>query len=371
MIKLMVQKTGEGIVYRNAKPHVKSVHSYFPSVVDLGDGELLCAMVLGEAFESVDCRVHLSRSYDYGNTWDMEGRLLEEGEGHFSESCRLSSHSDGSITCMVFKYDRHRKDEGLANPDTLGFVENHIELYRSLDKGRSWSAPTVIEPPIVGPSFELCSPIVELSDGRWLLPTSTWNGWDGWSPTGMKAITFISEDGGRTWPDCIDVMEDVRDGIVYWEQKIIEMEPDKLLSVAWAYDTVEGKNLPNAYSIYKGAEIRFSKPQSTELLGETPSILSLGGNSVLCIYRRVDIPGLWAAVSSVENDAWKTIEHIPLWGEGGLGGNGSKNIVKQFNTLRFGAPHVTRLSNGDIYVVFWCVEDSVSNIRWIRLSDEY
>ena len=42
---------GTGLIYRNPKPHLHAIHAYFPSVVQLTNGELLCSLVLGEAFD--------------------------------------------------------------------------------------------------------------------------------------------------------------------------------------------------------------------------------------------------------------------------------------------------------------------------------
>ncbi|NLB94869.1 MAG: hypothetical protein GX785_04095, partial [Armatimonadetes bacterium] len=67
----MMELKETGIVYRNPKPHVWSRQAYFPSVVNLGGGELLCSMVIGQAFESPDCRVYLARSRDEGRTWSF------------------------------------------------------------------------------------------------------------------------------------------------------------------------------------------------------------------------------------------------------------------------------------------------------------
>ena len=71
------------VLYRNPKPFLRSVQAYFPSVVSLGNGELLASVVLGEAFESVDCRIHLLRraaSRQYRHTcWvrTTSGKSLE------------------------------------------------------------------------------------------------------------------------------------------------------------------------------------------------------------------------------------------------------------------------------------------------------
>ena len=37
-----------------------------------------------------------------------------------------------------------------------------------------------------------------------------------------------------------------------------------------------------------------------------------------------------------------------------------------FQSLRFGAPSITRLADGALYVAFWCYEDCVSVIRWFK-----
>lgn len=359
-----------GIVYRNPKPHVWSRQAYFPSVVSLGEGELLCSVVIGEAFESADCRVCLARSRDAGRTWAFEGRMLPEEEGMpYSEACRLTRCADGSLAAILFRYDRRREEEGLANPETLGFVETRIALCRSTDGGATWGTPEPVAPSLVGPEFELCCPIVELSDGAWLLPTSTWRAWDGSDPTGMKAVSLLSLDRGRTWPEHAVVMDGAADGIIYWEGKIVEVAPGRLLAAAWAYDERQGKDLPNAYALSEDGGRSFSPPRSTGLSGQTPALLALDEERVLCIYRRTDVPGLWAAEVSLTNGEWETVRQIPLWGAPSVfTGSHREDMVSQFNVLRFGAPSPARLEDGSVFVAFWCVEDCVANIRWLLLG---
>jgi hypothetical protein len=368
----MLEVKGTGLIYRNPKPHVWSRHAYFPSVVNLRNGELLCSLVLGQAFESADGRLHLARCADNGATWELQGRMLPEDRSRvYSETGRIACLGDGSLVAIVEKCDRHRTEDGYTNPQTLGFVETELFVYRSRDKGLSWSAPERLEPPLVGPEWEICSPIVELSDGRWMLPTSTWRAWDGTCPNGMKAVALFSHDRGKTWPECADVMNRAPDKIIHWEQKIVEMEPGTLLSVAWAYDEANAKNLPNQYAISSDAGRTWAAPRATDLSGETAATLPLSGNRVLVVYRRVDTPGLWAAEASIERGIWKTERQFPLWGAPSVyTGSHSGNMPEKFAVLRFGAPCITKLDDGDIFIAFWCVEDCVSNIRWFRVTDK-
>ena len=66
---------GTGLIYRNPKPHLHAVHAYFPSVVQLTNGELLCSLVLGEAFDAENCHTYVARSADRGETWRLQGRI--------------------------------------------------------------------------------------------------------------------------------------------------------------------------------------------------------------------------------------------------------------------------------------------------------
>lgn len=361
-----------GVIYRNPKPFLRSLQAYFPSVVSLGSGELLASIVIGQAFESVDCRIYLARSMDNGQNWQMQGRLTKlPQEAEYSEFCRIGLIDSRQVAAWVFTHDRSDTEMGLANPENMGFVEIEMSLYRSFDGGRTWSEPEPVRAPLVGPAFELCCPVISLSDGRLMAPTSTWRGWDGSCPEGMKAVNFISYDNGKSWPDYLDVMDDHDRNIIYWEQKTIELENSKLLSVAWAYDELNDCDLENHYAISTEGG-RFARPRSTKLKGQTPAVLHLGQNTILTVYRRTDKPGLWANISTVAEDQWVNEFESQLWGNGTdwlqNTHKDKKNMVLEFHELKFGAPCLTQLEDGTILVSFWCIENNVSNIRWIKLK---
>ena len=64
-----------GIVYENPKPHLRTRHAFHPTIVDVGNGEWLCAYDVGEAVESLDYNAFRSRSPDRGATWTPEGPI--------------------------------------------------------------------------------------------------------------------------------------------------------------------------------------------------------------------------------------------------------------------------------------------------------
>jgi len=82
----------------------------------------------------------------------------------------------------------------------------------------------------------------------------------------------------------------------------------------------------------------------------------------------MDKSGLWANFSHLEGDAWINDDCDALWGTDTTGlTKTSANMVENFGSLRFGAPCITCLGDGTVFVAFWCTEDYVSNIRWFKL----
>lgn len=359
-----------GLVYRNPKPFLRAVHAWHPSLVVLDHGELLITFDLAQAVEALDYRTYLSRSGDGGATWATPEPLFDDPvERRSTHSVRVGRVADGTLVAFGGRYYRDDPDEGLTNRANLGFVPMELILLKSGDGGRSWEGPATIEPPLVGPAFEVCHSIVELADGRWLAPTATWKGWDGDAPSGMKAVALVSHDRGRTWPEFLDVMDDYARGIIHWEQSLIQLPDRRLLAVAWAFQERSGRSGPTPYAISADGRT-FSSPRPTGLRGQTAKIVSLGDDRVLCLYRRDDEPGLWAALARIEGDRWVNLEQAPLWQGAASGMTGRWAAGEELAALAFGYPSMVRLAGGDVLAAFWCAEDGANNIRWLRIGVE-
>lgn len=366
-----LRTTGTGILYRNPAAHVRSVHAYFPSVVALSNGEMFATLTLGEAFEATNLHTYGARSTDDGKTWELTGRVCTDAQQRLTtDSSRIAALPEGDIVLFMVRHDRSdHPDEGFTNVANLGFVPTELSMMRSHDGGRTWSGRASLEAPLVGPSFELCSPIVALRDGRWLLPTSTWRGWDGFCPNGMRTIAIVSHDAGRSWSEYVDVYGGASGSVIYFESKIVELSDGRLVSAAWAYDEAAARDLPNHYVVSQDGGQTWTTPASTGILGQTGTVFALPDDRVLFVYRRVDRSGLWANIVRLDGTKWINEAEAPLWGfaESGLTGHTS-NMARNFHVLRFGAPCITRTPGGDIFIAFWCVEDCVSSIRYFRLQ---
>jgi hypothetical protein len=337
------------------------------------NGELLASIVLGEAFEAVNLHTHICRSVDNGETWTHEGSIYPGTKDRQTSDCaRLTALPDGEVVAFMVRHDRsNHPNEGLTNPATLGFVPTELMIARSKDFGHTWDGPEVFTPPLVGPAFEMCSPIMMLRDGRWILPTETWPGWDGDCPNGIKMVGLISNDHGCSWPMYTDVMNEPGGKVYFWESKIVELPDGRLLAVAWAYDDVAKKDRPNHYTLSCDGGQTWTSPASMGIWGQTLTPLPLRDGRILSVYRRMDQTGLWATLSHLEGDRWINDLNEPLWGHQASDlTSTSTNMSHNFNVLRFGAPCMTHLADGTIFVAFWGYEDGVSIIRWFKLNME-
>ncbi len=363
----MIQLLDTGIVYRNPAPHLRAIHAMHPTLAQSPDGELVAAFDLGQGPESFDYAPHVARSGDGGRTWSAPARMFtDDHPRRCTHLARIGSTRDGALTAIGARLFRDSDEEGLVNRANFGYVPMDLLFLSSRDKGRTWDGPRVIQPPLVGPSFEICHPIRERVDGTLIAPMSTWKGWDGAAPNGMKAIALVSRDGGRSWPEYIDVMDDWANGVMHLEQSVVELADGRLLAVAWAFHEQSGKSLPTPYAICSDGRT-FGPRRATGLKGQTAKLLALPDGKVLMLYRRDDKPGLWANLSRLDGSEWVNLEEAPMWQGAASGMRGEAAAGQELSDLRFGFPNLLLLRDGSVMAAFWCREDCISNIRWLRL----
>ena len=362
---IIVESTG--LVYRNPHPNLRAVHAWHPTVTKLENGELLCAFDLGQGCESMDYCTHLSRSRDQGRTWEAPYSFLPECSTRYANTlARISTVADGTVVAFGGYLYRDDPQKGFVNPENMGYTAMDLFLSRSTDGGQTWESPHIINTPLVGPSWEICHAIVELTDGRWLAPVSTWKGWNGEAPNGMKAVALVSYNRGQTWPDFLDVMDNYANGIVHFEQSLVQLPDGRLLAVAWALEEYTGKTLPTPYAISADGHT-FGTAQWTGILAQTAKLVVLNDGRLLCLYRRHDRPGLWSNLVRLEGEKWINLEETLLWCGAESGMQGMRKPGVEMKELRFGFPQMMIMPDGSVFAVFWCQEECVNNIRWIRL----
>ncbi len=361
-----------GYVFRNPKPHVFSRHAYFPTVCQLDNGELLCGMDIGEAFESPGMRSYVCRSEDTGKTWSNPEQIFEPdtSQNQVSTTCRIGRLDSDELIGWTCLFGRVHADEGLANPDNGGFCPTDFATLRSTDGGKTWSPPQRVTLPVDWKQFETCSPPIQVTENRLLVFSSPWATWEGTqSPWGHSGVAFSSDDRGQTWSDMVTVFNGESNHLTGFEQAMTALGDGRIVVVAWTIDlqTQASQNNRIAFSSDQGRT--FSEPIEIPVHGETCRLLAIENDLVLAVYRRFDQPGLWAQLAKIEGESWTPLADQILWGGRVVGRDGDTgNAISSMTGLKFGCPAIIRLNNGDVFIVFWGVEDGVSSIHWIKLA---
>jgi hypothetical protein len=73
-------------------------------------------------------------------------------------------------------------------------------------------------------------------------------------------------------------------------------------------------------------------------------------------------------VVRIEGERWVTESQDALWGNPDSGMLGADSIGAELSSLPFGYPTLVPRRDGGLLLVFWCREDCISNIRWMRLA---
>lgn len=124
----MLKDITTGLIYRNPKPHLRSIHAYFPSVSVMDNGKVLSTLVLGEAFSATNLRTFVARSTDDGEDWQLEGAVYPGTPDRLaSDASRLTALAGGEMVLfMVRSGCSGHPDEGLANSQTAGVRPDRV-----------------------------------------------------------------------------------------------------------------------------------------------------------------------------------------------------------------------------------------------------
>jgi sialidase-1 len=365
-----ISAVAQGHVYRNPKPYLRSIVAYHPSLVLLSENEFLATFDWGEAVESLDYHTVVARSKDGGQTWQLEGKILEAPPPHSSHIVRTSRLANGSLVGFGALFHREDPEMGLLNPQTSGFVPTDLFLVRSADGGRSWTAPQNLDPPLLSPGWEVCHPIVELKDSRWIAPAGTWRGWNGESPAGEQTVALLSDDRGESWSKFGRIFDGRQSGRSHLEVSVVPLNDDRILAVSWVHDLTNNKNFPSEYSLSESRGETFSEAMLTGFKAQTCKLIQLRNGLLFAAYRDTERPGLWGTVARLEGNQWINLSEVSLWQGAATGMQGQGSSAQELSALKFGSPSIKQLPTGEILVLFWCQENCVTGIRWIRVRIE-
>ena len=186
-------------------------HKAFPGVVKLSSGDILVFYMDGsDHWRTSDAVVKMVRSKDEGQSWSAPELVFSEpgwgvGAHHGPEQL-----SDGRLLLPMTLITNVPRDVG-----TRGYRDadvsraSKVYMLTSEDGGETWSEPAQVGP-LEGWSWEnQYGRVRELPDGRVFVPGGGQKSGDDTWYSGY----FVSHDGGRTFPDRVEVARGLRDEI--------------------------------------------------------------------------------------------------------------------------------------------------------------
>ena len=317
MMSVNLEILDEGIIWKNPYPSIRSVYAWHGHTENLGGGELIHAMRVGQAKSGVDCRCKMLRSLDHGKTWKETTPLIpeEEVESGFSFLTAFPRlDSKGRLWATSLKLRQIEPEDSRWTPDNGGWIGAEAFVCHSHDKGLTWSHAQVVGPePSSRDHFPtLASPVIELDSGELMILFEAF-----FTQTMEKmhhqVSAMYSSDGGRTWGNQTLVAEDPKNRLIYFDPRITKLEDGRWLCLFWTHDskTDETLNTTRAYS-YDGH--CWTSPEPTALWGFPTLPLTLPDGRLFAVYNYRRFPqGVRCALSSDGGRSWDMKQEYVLW----------------------------------------------------------
>lgn len=332
----------------------KTAHA--PALVELENGDLLCAWFAGSFEGSADISIVCAKLNHGENAWQAPVKVSGDKE-RSEQNPSLFIGPDHAVWAMyTAQLDR------VAGKDNMQFT-SVVRRQKSFDGGLTWSAFDTVFPR----EGTFCrQPIQVLSNGRWIF--SNWLCTD--SQDGLKGdptVFQISQDQGQSWKTVL--MPD-SDGLVH--ANVVELEQGKLIAFmrSRAADFIY-----KSYSTDYGDT--WTAPEPTPLPNNNSSIsaLKLKSGRIAIAYNPTSAvnaargtiawPGLRCPVAvALSEDGGETFPFVRYM-ERGEGFFGSLNRA---NNKQYEYPFLMQGRDGLLHLAF--AYKNRLGIKYMRFSEE-
>lgn len=364
----------EGILYRNPKPGYRAESACVPNIVPISESEILCFYRVGQAFYSHDGRIAQLRSTDGGSSWGPDGTVWNPKDDPRPYSYTAPHGTrlrDGTILLVAWRLDVSNTDQELFNSSTGGMCATEKVILRSVDNGRTWSAPHVLDLPGDNAS-DLPSQVIELNDGRLFLACETWKSWNDPRPLHIKGFAVYSKDGGYTWGDRSDFPSALDAAKMYSHTRYTRMLDGRILGFHWT-QSIGGQvdyDLHLVYSDDNGEN--WTLPQPTGIPAQTCWAADLGDGIIALAYtqRKGANPGVNIVLSEDDGRTWDVEHQVRVWDAVAQEFIGVEHVPmypRSHENIAFGKPNLARLSDGTLVCSWWCTQACVTHARFAKL----
>ena len=347
--------------------------AYMPIISELSDGTRIACQHVGSELGSPDNHIEVLRSTDGGKSWVNEGSIHGDGQPNDGWAYRvpdIQETPDGRLLMTATRFESN--GDQLFNPDSQALQRPELLVFRSDDKGRSWSDPQIIPLDLPPEKYTAngAGRFLQMAEDRWLYFLETWkpDGYEG--PPDQKAALIVSTDQGRTWGEFTVVADDTKGELLYWDQMPCVLPDGRIYDMFWTHKYGTKEDLTNHWSISEDQGRTWSEPKPTNLRGQVCSPIALPDGRVAAIYNyRHEPQGVHVAVtedfSNFDTDHKAVV--FDAGAEAALGVPESDQFLAEHMLIGFGKPAGHLQADGTILTYFWCTSQGVTHTRWVRL----
>jgi hypothetical protein len=217
--------------------------------------------------------------------------------------------------------------------------------------------------------------VLRLANGNLIQPYETHKEWHDPSPLDPRDYLRLSHDGGRSWPDWIEVASHPRRARYYWDQRLaVHPGNGRLVAMFWTHDPVAREDR-DVHIAWGSADARqWTTPAPTGLPGQHCQPVIVDERTVVAVYADRVRPAIVASVSHDFGRSWDRDRDLVLHDSGagtepGVGEN--LDLAGQWNTMvryRFGHPRAILLPSGEVFAVWYGGDDEAKQALWARLA---
>jgi len=341
-----------------------------PRLAVTRDDELLCSFMVQSALGVNDFVPMLSRSGDSGRTWIDEGPIWPQLSATYSLFGSISSAGPSGFVFYGVATPIDEPGEMFWFDDTKTMKPNKLFTARSSD-GRTWSDPDFIPLPVAGAAEAPGAMCVTRSGRRIACFAVEETLHPAESIDRQQVVAICSDDAGATWnhSKMLRFNEARSSGGEAW---VIELSDGRLLGTSWHIDLGEERDYPNAWALSHDGGQSWGPTCSTGIIGQSTGLAPLADGRALFVYnqRKHAEAGVWLAVVRPTDSDFGVESNQVIWRAPTTTQSESSGDYAEWRDFSFGEPAVAVLPDGDLLVVFWCIQSDGQGIRYVRLRTD-
>ena len=364
---MQVEVIEQGFVAR-WQPNQSAPIAVGPRAAVTREGHVVCSYMVQSALGVNDFVPVLSRSTDNGNTWREESPIWPHLSATRSLFGSISRAPQGPLFMYGISTPIDKPGESFWSKKTQGMKQNSLFWAVSEDNGKTWTDPCTIALPYPG-AAEAPGPLCIMRGGRWVACYATYNTFDSETVVDRrKVVCLFSDDEGKTWRHGVMHLFAEQDsgGAEAW---IVELSDSRLLGTSWHIDHSDRQDYPNAWSLSSDGGSSWSPTRSTGIMGQATSLAARSDGTALFAYnqRKHAEAGVWLAhVRPTDND-FGILSNQIAWRAETATQSGTSGDHSQWDDFSFGEPSLAVLPDGDLLLLFWCIQPQGQGIAYVKL----